>query len=82
MHTIKVLAFGSENFNISLKELKVYLNEELTRLKGEVSESMKIQEVKEDEEMMEDEEMQVKVIKIHDGDVHGMMDKVLKGHSY
>ena len=35
-----------------------------------------------DEEMAEDEEMQVKVIKIHDGDVHGMMDKVLKGHSY
>ena len=35
----------------------------------------------EDEEM-EDEEMQVKVIKIHDGDVHGMMDKVLKGHEY
>tara|TARA_R100001015_G_C4625688_1_gene184317 strand:- start:1318 stop:1572 length:255 start_codon:yes stop_codon:yes gene_type:complete len=36
----------------------------------------------EDEEMMEDNEMQVKVIKIHDGDVHGMMDKVLKDHSY
>ncbi len=35
-----------------------------------------------DSGMMEDEEMQVKVIKIHDGDVHGMMDKVLKGHSY
>ena len=35
-----------------------------------------------DEEMAEDEEMQVKVIKIHDGDVHGMMDKVLKGHRY
>jgi len=34
-------------------ELKVYLNEELTRLKNEVKESMKIQEVKEDEEMME-----------------------------
>ena len=30
MHTIKVLAFGSENFNISLKELKDYLNFELT----------------------------------------------------
>ena len=38
----------------------------------------------EDEGLMgeEEEEMQVKVIKIHDGDVHGMMDKVLKGHSY
>ena len=35
-----------------------------------------------DSGMMEDEEMQVKVIKIHDGDVHGMMDKVLKGHEY
>ena len=30
MHTIKVLAFGSENFNISLDELKDYLNFELT----------------------------------------------------
>ena len=30
MHLIKVLAFGSENFNISLKELKDYLNFELT----------------------------------------------------
>ena len=30
MHTIKVLVFGSENFNISPKELKDYLNFELT----------------------------------------------------
>ena len=30
MHTIKVLAFGSENFNTSLDELKDYLNFELT----------------------------------------------------
>ena len=30
MHTIKVLAFGSENFNTSLEELKDYLNFELT----------------------------------------------------
>ena len=29
MHTIKVLVFGSENFNISLEELKDYLNFEL-----------------------------------------------------
>jgi hypothetical protein len=36
----------------------------------------------EDEEMMEDEDVEVKVIKVHDGDIHGMMDKVLKGHSY
>ena len=30
MHTIKVLTFGSENFNTSLDELKDYLNFELT----------------------------------------------------
>ena len=30
MHTIKVLAFGSENFNTSLEELKDYLNFKLT----------------------------------------------------
>ena len=30
MHTIKVLTFGSENFNTSLEELKDYLNFELT----------------------------------------------------
>jgi len=34
-------------------ELKVYLNEELSRLKNEVKESMKLQEIKEDEDMME-----------------------------
>ena len=30
MHTIKVLSFGSENFNTSLEELKDYLNFDLT----------------------------------------------------
>ena len=30
MHTIQVLAFGSENFNTSLEELKHYLNFKLT----------------------------------------------------
>ena len=30
MHTIKVLAFGSQNFNTSLEELKDYLNFKLT----------------------------------------------------
>ena len=30
MHTIQVLAFGSENFNTSLEELKDYLNFKLT----------------------------------------------------
>ena len=33
-------------------ELKVYLNEELSRLKTEVNKSLKLQEIKEDEEMM------------------------------
>ncbi len=37
MHTIKVLAFGSENFNISLKELKDYLNFELTTTNDDLS---------------------------------------------
>ncbi|MDC3104645.1 winged helix-turn-helix domain-containing protein [Candidatus Pelagibacter bacterium] len=32
MHTIKVLAFGSKNFNTSLEELKDYLNFELTTI--------------------------------------------------
>ena len=35
----------------------------------------------EDEEMMEDD-VEVRVIKVHDGDIHGMMNKVLQGHDY
>lgn len=34
-------------------ELKVYLNEELSRLKSEVKDSMKLQEIKDDKDMME-----------------------------
>ena len=35
----------------------------------------------EDDEMEEDD-VEVRVIKVHDGDVHGMMNKVLQGHDY
>jgi len=43
-------------------ELKVFLNEELSRLKEEVSESMKLQEIKEDEDMLKKTESIVNLL--------------------
>ena len=37
MHTIKVLAFGSENFNTSLEELKDHLNFKLTTINTNIN---------------------------------------------
>ena len=35
-----------------------------------------------DDDEMEEDDVEVRVIKVHDGDVHGMMNKVLQGHDY